>query len=76
MFSLDTWQRHRIEGYGYCQLSDIPGTTCVEIDMWRPRGESRSDEVRRFFIGGLLLFLLLVLFLEVLLFVYIYISVY
>ena len=57
VFSLDTWQRHRIEGYGYCQLADIPGTTCVEIDMWRPRGESRNDEVRRFFIGGLLLWL-------------------
>lgn len=52
VFSLDSWQRHRIEGYGYCQLADMPGHTCVEIDTWRPRGESSSDEVRRFFIGG------------------------
>ena len=25
VFSLDSWQRNRIEGYGYCQLPDVAG---------------------------------------------------
>ncbi|XP_066925017.1 tectonic-like complex member MKS1 [Clytia hemisphaerica] len=52
VYSLDSWQRHRIEGYGYCQLPDIAGSTCFELDLWRPKGDSRNDEIRRFFIGG------------------------
>lgn len=52
VFSLDSWQRHRTEGYGYCQLPDVAGSTCVEIDMWRPKGDDAFDEMSRFFIGG------------------------
>lgn len=52
VYSLDSWKRHRIEGYGFCQIPDVPGTTCVEIDTWRPKGESSTDEMQRFFIGG------------------------
>lgn len=52
VYSLDSWQRHRIEGYAYCQLPDVAGSTCVEIDMWRPEGDGAFDAMRRFFIGG------------------------
>jgi len=52
VYSLDSWQRHRIEGYGFCQLPDVPGSTCVEIDTWRPKGDSSKEEMQRFFIGG------------------------
>ena len=28
------------------------GTTCVQINMWRPKGDDLMSEVSRFFIGG------------------------
>lgn len=52
VFSLDSWQRHRLEGYGYCQLPDVSGTTEVKVDTWRPKGDSAFDEMNRYFIGG------------------------
>ena len=52
VYSLDSWQQDRIEGYGYCQLPDVAGSTCFEIDTWRPLGESITDEMNRFFIGS------------------------
>jgi len=52
VYSLDTWQRHRIEGYGYCQIPDVAGATRVQVNMWRPKGDSMMSEVQRYFIGG------------------------
>ena len=52
VYSLDSWQRHRVEGYGYCQIPDVAGSTAVEIDMWRPKGDGLYDEMGRFFVGG------------------------
>uniref|UniRef100_T2M4C4 Meckel syndrome type 1 protein n=1 Tax=Hydra vulgaris TaxID=6087 RepID=T2M4C4_HYDVU len=52
VFSVDSWQRHRIEGYGYCSVPDVAGTTCITIKMWRPKGDNLFAEMNRFFIGA------------------------
>ncbi|CAH1802231.1 unnamed protein product, partial [Owenia fusiformis] len=52
VLSLDSWQRYRTEGYGYVKLPTIPGTTTATVNCWRPLGDTRSGELRRFFIGG------------------------
>jgi len=52
VLSYDNWQRYRCEGYGFVQLSDIPGSVVLEIDTWRPKGEGVTPDLNRFFIGG------------------------
>lgn len=51
MNSVDDWNRHRIEGYGFMRLPLEPGYHELEIDTWRPRG-SLSSEIHSFFLGG------------------------
>ncbi|CAF0833336.1 unnamed protein product [Adineta ricciae] len=50
--SLDSWGRHRTEGYTYTDIPNIPGFYDEHLSCWRPRGDSIFNEVRRFFIGG------------------------
>jgi len=49
--SVDSWQRHRIEGYGFVRLPTDPGYHEIEVDTWRPRG-SLKTEIFSFFLGG------------------------
>ncbi|CAF1246849.1 unnamed protein product [Adineta steineri] len=50
--SHDSWGRHRIEGYTYFEIPNLPGFYNEHLSCWRPRGDSVFNEVRRFFIGG------------------------
>jgi len=49
--SVDSWKRHRIEGYGFVHLPLDTGYHEIEIDTWRPRGSIKS-EIHSFFLGG------------------------
>ena len=50
--SVDSWNRHRIEGYGFLRLPLEPGYhKGIEVDTWRPRG-SLATEIHSFFLGG------------------------
>lgn len=49
--SVDDWNRHRIEGYGFLRLPIQPGYHELEVETWRPRG-SLMSEVHSFFLGG------------------------
>ena len=49
--SLDYWDRHRIEGYGYLILPRNPGSYKLNIETWRPHG-TFYEELSRYFIGG------------------------
>jgi hypothetical protein len=49
--SVDSWSRHRVEGYGFLRMPLEPGYHEVEIDTWRPRG-SLFTEIHSFFLGG------------------------
>ncbi|EDV20131.1 Meckel syndrome type 1 protein [Trichoplax sp. H2] len=50
--SCDSWQRYRIEGYGYTLIPQAPGMHKIEIQTWRPVAPDLVSEMRRFFIGG------------------------
>ncbi|XP_076866759.1 tectonic-like complex member MKS1 isoform X2 [Brachyhypopomus gauderio] len=52
VLSLDFWQRHRTEGYGYLVLPSTPGYHSVTCPTWRPLQTGTVAELRRFFIGG------------------------
>ncbi|KAJ6655713.1 hypothetical protein lerEdw1_004766 [Lerista edwardsae] len=52
VLSLDFWQRHRVEGYGFVVLPAVPGAHTVTSSSWRPVGPDACSELRRFFIGG------------------------
>ncbi len=49
--SVDSWNRHRIEGYGFARLPASPGFHTLTLDTWRPRG-SLAAEIHSFFLGG------------------------
>lgn len=50
--SVDSWNRHRIEGYGFLRLPLEPGYhKGIEVETWRPRG-SLATEIHSFFLGG------------------------
>ena len=49
--SVDKWQRHRVEGYGFADLPRNPGSFDVQIRTWRPTG-SLTMQMQNHFIGG------------------------
>lgn len=49
--SVDSWNRQRIEGYGFCRFPLEPGYHQIEVDTWRPRA-SLDCEIHGFFLGG------------------------
>ncbi len=49
--SVDSWKRHRIEGYGFCQIPGQAGSYKLHIDTWRPIG-TLYEKVYSFFLGG------------------------
>ena len=49
--SVDSWGRHRIEGYGFIRFPAEPGYHKLEVETWRPRG-SLGSEIHSFFLGG------------------------
>jgi len=49
--SIDSWGRHRIEGYGFVRFPAEPGYHKLEVETWRPRGGLQS-EIHSFFLGG------------------------
>eukprot|EP00753_Platysulcus_tardus_P019973 PLAT7665.3.p2 GENE.PLAT7665.3~~PLAT7665.3.p2 ORF type:complete len:433 (+),score=191.49 PLAT7665.3:590-1888(+) len=51
VFSIDTWQRQRLEGYGYTTLPTAAGSHNLRLRTWRPHG-SICDRMFDFFLGG------------------------
>ena len=49
--SVDSWGRHRIEGYGYVTFPREPGCYEQTISTWRPKGTLYS-QVHSYFLGG------------------------
>lgn len=49
--SIDSWGRHRVEGYGFVRFPAEPGYHKLEVETWRPRGSLQS-EIHSFFLGG------------------------
>ena len=49
--SVDSWNRHRIEGYGFVKMPLSPGYHSIEVSTWRPRA-SLDSEIHSFFLGG------------------------
>ena len=49
--SWDSWNRHRIEGYGALQFPGVEGSHEFKIQTWKPRG-SFDNEIHSFFLGG------------------------
>jgi len=49
--SVDSWGRHRVEGYGFVRFPLEPGYHKLEVETWRPRGSLQS-EIHSFFLGG------------------------
>lgn len=50
--SVDSWSRHRTEGYAYAVIPAQPGAHELALQCWRPVGSSIVCELRRFYIGG------------------------
>lgn len=49
--SVDSWNRHRIEGYGFVRLPTTMGYHKITVSTWRPRA-SLESEIHSFFLGG------------------------
>lgn len=49
--SIDSWGRHRTEGYSFVRFPEEPGYHKIEVESWRPRGSLQS-EIFSFFLGG------------------------
>lgn len=49
--SVDSWGRHRIEGYSFVRLPQEAGYHKITVETWRPRGSLHS-EIHSFFLGG------------------------
>ncbi|XP_064391519.1 tectonic-like complex member MKS1 isoform X2 [Halichondria panicea] len=50
--SLDYWDRHRVEGYGYLDLPHTSGSHDLTLHTWRPAGRGVVDQLRLHFVGG------------------------
>ncbi|OQV16266.1 Meckel syndrome type 1 protein [Hypsibius exemplaris] len=50
--SVDSWNRYRIEGYGYANIPESAGNETTIVHTWRPVGDGIISQLRRFFIGG------------------------
>jgi hypothetical protein len=51
--SLDSWNRYRVEGYGYLNIPILATSAFTTVvHTWRPVGNGIISQLRRFFIGG------------------------
>ena len=50
--SVDSWERVRLEGYGYVTLPSQPGCASLTVPTWRPEGPDNPTKLRRLFVGG------------------------
>ncbi|XP_063681228.1 tectonic-like complex member MKS1 [Bolinopsis microptera] len=50
--SVDSWDRVRLEGYGYLTLPNTTGCHTHTLNTWRPEGPDNTTKLRRFFVGG------------------------
>lgn len=51
VFSRDSWDRHRSEGYSYLDLPLKPGCADHNVSCWKPNGDVQQEE-SDFFLGG------------------------
>jgi hypothetical protein len=49
--SLDDWERHNVEGYGFLMLDGRAGSSTEWVPTWRAQGDS-IQSMRRFFTGS------------------------
>ncbi|KAL3310720.1 Pleiotropic negative transcriptional regulator [Cichlidogyrus casuarinus] len=50
--SSDSLGRHRTEGYAWTELPYNVGCSMVQLQSWYPTGDSFTNQLRRYFIGG------------------------
>eukprot|EP00042_Codosiga_hollandica_P027778 m.141056 g.141056 ORF g.141056 m.141056 type:complete len:493 (-) comp52587_c0_seq5:71-1549(-) len=50
--SFDTWERHRVEGYGSWNCGGLTGSHDVVVETWYPIGLTPTESLRRYFTGG------------------------
>ncbi|KAJ3321841.1 Pleiotropic negative transcriptional regulator [Boothiomyces sp. JEL0866] len=48
---IDYMDRQNIQGYGYLELSNIPGKSCSKVHTWRPLSNYQS-KMKTYFLGG------------------------
>ncbi|EGR31469.1 hypothetical protein IMG5_108820 [Ichthyophthirius multifiliis] len=51
LHSLDSWGRKRLEGYGFCEVPNKPGTHEIIVKTWTPC-QSLYAKIHEFFLGG------------------------
>jgi len=51
--SIDTWNRHHVEGYGFVDVPSYAGMHNLRVHTWRPQGTVR-EQMRNFYLGGAL----------------------
>lgn len=51
VYSKDSYDRHRAEGYGYMELQPTAGAADTVVRTWKPEGTIEQQE-RDFFLGG------------------------
>jgi Meckel syndrome type 1 protein len=49
--SVDIFDRHRIEGYGYLKLDTIAGCRSIKVQTWKSDLDSKS-QIKSYFVGG------------------------
>ncbi|CAN0098763.1 unnamed protein product, partial [Discosporangium mesarthrocarpum] len=49
--SLDSFSRHRVQGYGHVSFPSKPGAHDLSVRTWRPDNSVRA-RVQEFFVGG------------------------
>jgi hypothetical protein len=49
--SVDSWNRHRIEVYGFIRMPSTSGYHEISVNTWRPRA-SLNTEIHSYFLGG------------------------
>ena len=53
VFEKDSWERITMQGCGFLQIPNTPGTHIVETQTWKPSLDYRT-RVFEFFLGGLI----------------------
>jgi hypothetical protein len=51
VYSVDSWNRTKVEGYSHISIPAVAGDYTMEISCWKPSGSIREN-MRSFFVGG------------------------
>ncbi|KAJ3225800.1 Pleiotropic negative transcriptional regulator [Clydaea vesicula] len=51
VYSVDSWDRHVLQGYGFLDLPKSPSSETITVRTWRPNN-TPAEELRSYFVGG------------------------